>query len=157
VHWVRKVNYCVRACTTLQRYLSKAYGDVAFAAAAVVHVLSFRWNFELLILYLYRLRQETSKKNFCFIRCCFLALLPAIRSLERRAMYLFYCMFLFAFSSTISRQPAGRNTPNFACGRTLVPDVSCPLLGASGPRGGGKGGNVECEWRVCVSSTDALY
>jgi len=50
--------------------------------------------------------------------------------------YLCYCMFLFAFLSTISRQPAGRFTPNFACGRTLVPDVSSPLLGVSGPPGG---------------------
>ena len=49
--------------------------------------------------------------------------------------------------------------PNFACGRTLVPDVSSPLLGVSSPRGGAeKGGNVEveCDWQVCVSSTDAL-
>jgi len=71
-------------------------------------------------------------------------LLPAIRSSERRARYLFYCMFfscLFAFLLTISRQPAGRFTPNFACGRTLVPDVSSPLLGVSGPRGGRKKGN----------------
>jgi len=75
-------------------------------------------------------------------------LLHAIRS--------FYCMFLFAFLSTLSRQPAGRFTPNFACGRTLVPDVSSLLLGVSGPREAGKRGNVECEWRVCVSSTDAL-
>jgi len=37
--------------------------------------------------------------------------------------------FLFAFLSTISRQPAGRFKPNFACGCTLVPDVSSPLLG----------------------------
>ena len=82
-----------------------------------------------------------------------------IRSLERRARYLFYCMFVFLgrffvndFSTT-----RGRFTPNFACGRTLVPDVSSPLLGVSGPPGGlKKGGNVEREWRVCVSSTDAL-
>jgi len=36
--------------------------------------------------------------------------------------------------STISRQPAGRFTPNFARGRTLVPDVSSPLLGVGGSR-----------------------
>jgi len=67
-------------------------------------------------------------------------------------------MFLFAFLSTISRQSAGRFTPNFARGRTLVPGVSSPLLGVSAPppRGAEKGGNVEYEWRVCVSSTDAL-
>ena len=35
----------------------------------------------------------------------------------------------------------GPITPNFACGRTLVPDVSSPLLGVSGPRGAEKGGN----------------
>jgi len=49
----------------------------------------------------------------------------------------FVCFFLFVFLSTISRQPAGRFTPNFACGHTLVPDVSSPLLGVSGPGGGG--------------------
>jgi len=49
---------------------------------------------------------------------------------------------LFCFvRSTISRQPAGRFTPKFACGHTLVPGVSSPLLGVSGPRGAGKGGN----------------
>ena len=38
----------------------------------------------------------------------------------------------------------------------MVPDVSSPLLGVSGPPGAEKGGNAECEWQVCVSSTDAL-
>ena len=63
--------------------------------------------------------------------------------IERRARYLFYCMFIFCLfvRSTISRQPAGRFTPNFACGRTLVPDVSSPLLGVSDPPGGQKRGN----------------
>jgi len=50
---------------------------------------------------------------------------------------LFYCMF-FCFClfvrSTISQQPAGRFTPYFACGRSLGPDVSSPLLGVGGPR-----------------------
>jgi len=32
--------------------------------------------------------------------------------------------------------------PNFACGRTLVPDVSSPLLGVSSPRGGRKKGEM---------------
>jgi len=43
--------------------------------------------------------------------------------------------------STISRQPAGRFTPKFASERrtTLVPDVSSPLLGVSGPRRAKKG------------------
>jgi len=40
----------------------------------------------------------------------------------------------FFVQSTISRQPAGRFTPRFACRRTLVPDVSSPLLGVGGPR-----------------------
>ena len=56
---------------------------------------------------------------------------------ERMARYLFYCMFVC--SSTISRQPA--TTPKFACGRTLVPDVSSPLLGVGGPRRAEKGAN----------------
>jgi len=62
---------------------------------------------------------------------------------------------------------AGRFTPNFACLHTLVPDVSSPLLGVSSPRGAEKWGNEIFviigvngefwrEWRVCVSSTDAL-
>jgi len=39
----------------------------------------------------------------------------------------------------------------------MVQDVSSPLLGFSGSwRGSEKGGNVEYEWRACVSSTDAL-
>ena len=49
--------------------------------------------------------------------------------------------FVRFFLSTISRQPAGRFKPNFARGRILVPDVSSPLLGVSGPPAGGKGGN----------------
>jgi len=50
-------------------------------------------------------------------------------------------LFVFFVRSTISRQPAGRFTPKFACGRTPVPDVSSPLLGVSGPRRTEKGGN----------------
>ena len=41
---------------------------------------------------------------------------------------------IFLFSSTISRQPAGRFTPNFECERILVPDLSPPLLEVSGPQ-----------------------
>ena len=53
---------------------------------------------------------------------------------------LFYCMFFVcSFFVTISRQPAGRFKPNFACGHTLVPDVSSSLLGLIGPRGWKKG------------------
>ena len=43
------------------------------------------------------------------------------------------CFFCFCFvRSTISGQPTGRFTPKFACGRTLVPNVSSPLLRVSG-------------------------
>ena len=52
-------------------------------------------------------------------------------------------VFLFGFLSTISRQPSGRFTPNFAYRRILVPHVSPPFLEVSGSPGGGaeKGGN----------------
>jgi len=51
------------------------------------------------------------------------------------AIRMFVCLFfLFVSSSTISRQPAGRFTPYFACGRSLGYDVSSPLLGVGGPR-----------------------
>ena len=44
-------------------------------------------------------------------------------------------LFVFLFvRSAISRQPAGRFTPTFACRRTLVLDVSSPILGVGGPR-----------------------
>ena len=51
---------------------------------------------------------------------------------------LYVCLFV---RSTISRQPAGRFTPHFACGRSLGRDVSSPLLGFSDPLGGKKRGN----------------
>ena len=51
---------------------------------------------------------------------------------------LYVCLFV---RSTISRQPAGRFTPKFACRRPLVPDVSSPLLGVGGSRRAGKGAN----------------
>ena len=44
---------------------------------------------------------------------------------------LYVCLFV---RSAISQQPAGRFTPKFARGRTLVPDVSSPLLGVGGLR-----------------------
>ena len=53
-------------------------------------------------------------------------------------LLLLFCSF---FLSTVSRQPAGQFTPNFACGRILVPNVSSPLLGVGGPRRAEKGGN----------------
>ena len=48
---------------------------------------------------------------------------------------------LFVCSSTISRQPAGRFTPYFACRRSLGQDVSSPLLGVGGPWRAEKGAN----------------
>ena len=48
------------------------------------------------------------------------------------------CLFV---RSTISRQPAGRFTRKLACRRTLVPDMSSPLLGVGGPRRAEKGAN----------------
>jgi len=53
-------------------------------------------------------------------------------------LLLLFCSF---FLSTISRQPAGQFSPNFACWRTLVRNVSSPLLVVGGPRRAEKGGN----------------
>ena len=75
----------------------------------------------------------------CCVNVCLL--LPAIRSLERKARYLFYFCCFVRFLPTISRQPAGQFTPNFACRHTLVPNVSSPLLGVGGPQRAKKGGN----------------
>jgi len=52
--------------------------------------------------------------------------------------HLFYCMF---FCSVNDFSTTGCFMPKFACGRTLVPDMSSPLLGVSGIRGVEKGGN----------------
>jgi len=91
-------------------------------------------------------------------------LLPVIRSLERRARYLFYCMFfLFVrFLSTISRQPAARFTPNFACVRILWFRMCLlPFWGSAAP-GGRKRGNemfvsigVNGEFRQFLSDISA--
>jgi len=57
-------------------------------------------------------------------------------SLVRAKGEVFVLLYVFVrFLSTISRQPAGWFTPNVACGHTLVPGVSSPLLGVSGPGG----------------------
>ena len=69
-----------------------------------------------------------------------LVLLPAIRSLERRARYLFYCMFVCSvndFSTT--RGPIHAKVRMQAY--TLVPDVSSPLFGVGGPQRAEKGAN----------------
>ena len=49
---------------------------------------------------------------------------------------LYVCLFVNDFSTT--RRPIHAK---FACGRTLVPDVSSPLLGVGGPRRAEKGAN----------------
>jgi len=73
--------------------------------------------------------------------CCAIAIrfLPAIRSLERRARYLFYCMFFvcFLFGQRFLDNP--RAMPKFACGRTLVPDMSSPFWRLAAPGGRKKG------------------
>ena len=57
-------------------------------------------------------------------------------SLVRAKGEVFVLLYVFLFvRSTISQQPAGRFTPNFACGRSLGWDVSSPLLGVSDPLG----------------------
>jgi len=70
-------------------------------------------------------------------------------------VFVLLCFSVFFVRSTISRQPAGRFTPKFACWRTLVPDVSSPLLGVSGPRRAEKGANEMLLWKsmgnFCIS------
>ena len=65
---------------------------------------------------------------------------PPFASIAKGEVFVLLCCFV-RFLSTISRQPAGQFTPNFASGRTLVPNVSSPLLGVGGPRRAEKGGN----------------
>jgi len=82
--------------------------------------------------------------NGGFVSVLLTHLLPAIRSSERRARYLFYCMFVCLFVCSVNdfsttRGPIHRFTPKFACGRTLVPDVSSSLLEVGGSRRAEKG------------------
>ena len=62
--------------------------------------------------------------------CCY----PPFASIAKGEVFVLLYVCLFVCSSTISRQPAGRFTPYFACGRSLGYDVSSPLLGVGGPR-----------------------
>ena len=77
----------------------------------------------------------------------------------RRAMgevfvLLYVCLFV---RSTISQQPAGRFTPNFACGRSLGRDVSSPLLGVSDPLGA-KRGEMTWGWSSsCIGQLPFLF
>ena len=59
---------------------------------------------------------------------------PPFASIAKGEVFVLLYVCLFVCSSTISRQPAGRFTPYFACGRSLGYDVSSPLLGVGGPR-----------------------
>jgi len=52
-----------------------------------------------------------------------------------RSGEVFILLYVFFVQSTISQQPAGRFTPNFACGRSLGRDVTSPLLGSATPGG----------------------
>ena len=71
---------------------------------------------------------------------CFFTRHSLVRAKGEVFVLLYVCMFVCLFvRSTISRQPAGRFTQKFACRRTLVPDVSSPLLGVGGPRRAEKG------------------
>ena len=69
---------------------------------------------------------------------------PPFASIAKGEVFVLLYVFLFVFlfvRSTISRQPAGRFTPKFACRRTLVPDMSSPLWGVGGPRRAEKAAN----------------
>ena len=55
---------------------------------------------------------------------------------------LLYVFCVFFVRSTISRQPVGRFTAKFERGRTLVPDVSSPLLEVSVPWGRKRGDEI---------------
>ena len=63
-------------------------------------------------------------------------------SLVRAKGEVLVLLFFVRFLSTISGQPAGRFTPNFACGRTLVPDVFSLLLGVAAPGAGAEKGEM---------------
>ena len=122
--------------------------------ASFLVLATFGWIIELTVEYEYDLSNEyvikTCRHGYitevqyaceCINAFVMTGLLPAIRSLERRARYLFYCMFVCLFvRSTISQQPASRFTPYFACRRSLGRDVSSPLLGGWRPPAGGKRG-----------------
>ena len=79
--------------------------------------------------------------------CCIFTRHSLVRAKGEVCICFTVCFFLFVrffvndFSTT-----RGPITPNFARGRTLVPDVSSPLLGVSGPRGG-KRGKWNCYYR----------
>ena len=64
---------------------------------------------------------------------------PPFASIAKGEVFVLLYVFCLFVRSTISRQPAGRFTPKFACRRTLVPDVSTPLLGLAAPGGRKKG------------------
>jgi len=73
---------------------------------------------------------------------CFFVTCHSLVTAKSEVFVLLYVfLFVFFVRSMISQQPADRFTPKFACGRTLVPDVSSPLFGVGGPRRAEKGAN----------------
>ena len=92
-------------------------------------------DIEFAFVFLPAIRSLERKARYLFYFCCFVRFFTRHSLVERRARYLFYCVFVCLFVRlTISQQPAGRFTPYFACGRSLSRDVSSPLLGVGGPR-----------------------
>ena len=112
-------------------YIGLLYDYIYFAVSLCTANRSNLANF----LYTFRLYEVTVA----------VALFVTRHSLVRAKGEVFVLLYVFLFflfvRSTISRQPAGWFTPKFACERTLVPDVSSPLLGVSGPRRAEKWGN----------------
>ena len=60
---------------------------------------------------------------------------------ERRARYLFYCMFVCLFGQRFLSNPRADSRQILHAGVALVGNVSSPLLGVSDPLGGKKRGN----------------
>ena len=81
-------------------------------------------------------------KCMCIIILLLMCFLPAIRGANWRGIY----STVFFVRSTISQQPGGRFTPNFACGRSLGRDVSSPLWGSATPGVGAKRGEMKFGW-----------
>ena len=68
--------------------------------------------------------------------------LPAIRSLERKARYLFYfCCFVRFFVNDFSTTRGPIHAKFCMRAYTLLPNVPSPLLGVGGPRRAEKGEN----------------
>ena len=68
------------------------------------------------------------------------AFLPAIRSLERRARYLFYCMFVCLFGQRVLSNPRADSRHILHAGVAWVGTCLLPFWGSATPRGGQKEG-----------------